>query len=804
MRPLLVKICAALLGGLVCLCSSMAAADAPALPEQRLQQTLYVNGAAAGDDGSGTEVAPFKTIAKALAVAHDNALSGTASKLLVSPGLYHERLSFVFDTLNDTLVTIEATEPGKTIISGSDVWTDWQPDNAGVYAKPWPYTWGMAPYPKGWETDVHLEPIVRRSEMVFVNGELMRQVLSRDQLKPGTFMAVEEQQKLLLYPPAGVDPATASIEVAVRPCLLRVTNKANMVLRGVSFTHACSPLQEMAVNFMGCDRVLVENCTFNLNNWSGLWIGKCSNFTARHNVANDNGGVGLSLWRSQHVLYEDNETCRNDWRGFRGGFDYWATGGVKMLFMRDTTFRRLLSRDNYTLGFWIDFDNQNVTIDDCRFIANKCAGLFIEASQGPTTVRNTVIALNHDVGIRSTNSQLVTLEGNTLFGNRDAQIRIAGQATRPVVKQETNHVQTLVMRDWRIINNAFVAADNKACLLETPGWDSFIGSLHSSGNLWFGGDPAQAVHFGDRWMDLPAWQEATGQDLDSIFADPRWEDAAALNFTCPADSPLHSRAQWPKRALISGGWDAFKQRRAQETTTANAEPFPDAAPAAAAAWLPLNLRPLVNRARTGPDGWMGALTLEGLPSGQVSFHGVPFAVIDPQPADGVSILALRSAKLTVSGGKPLPEQVVIPVNARVAAICMLHGCAYATKGGEIGHYQFDYADGSSQIVPIICLGDPGDQPEEYQRRKASAIIQDWWCTMPQFGNEQSREVTVVKPNDPCGSPRYLYTFRWINPHPEIPLKAIRAVSMPQQDSTLFVLAATALRVQPTAPANAAP
>jgi hypothetical protein len=78
-----------LLGGSILMCASFTRADTtPQLPDDRVQQVLNVDGAAAAasDNGTGGEKAPFKTLAKGIAAARDNAAKGIACKVLVAPG----------------------------------------------------------------------------------------------------------------------------------------------------------------------------------------------------------------------------------------------------------------------------------------------------------------------------------------------------------------------------------------------------------------------------------------------------------------------------------------------------------------------------------------------------------------------------------------------------------------------------------------------------------------------------------------------------------------------------------------------
>jgi len=66
--------------------------------------------------------------------------------------------------------------------------------------------------------------------------------------------------------------------------------------------------------------ILVEDCQFRWNNWGGLGLELSRNVTARRNGANHNGGAGIVTYKTRTLLFEDNETSYNNWRGMKGGF----------------------------------------------------------------------------------------------------------------------------------------------------------------------------------------------------------------------------------------------------------------------------------------------------------------------------------------------------------------------------------------------------------------------------------------------------------------------------------------------------
>ena len=65
--------------------------------------------------------------------------------------------------------------------------------------------------------------IGRRSEMLFVNGVQLTEVMSFSDLWPGTFLVDEANNAMDMYPPACTNVGTSTIEAAMRSQTLSVS-----------------------------------------------------------------------------------------------------------------------------------------------------------------------------------------------------------------------------------------------------------------------------------------------------------------------------------------------------------------------------------------------------------------------------------------------------------------------------------------------------------------------------------------------------------------------------------------------------
>ncbi|MEQ9619015.1 MAG: right-handed parallel beta-helix repeat-containing protein [Deltaproteobacteria bacterium] len=478
----------------------------------------------ASDDNPGTSNLPIKTIAGAANLADQINKSNTPVTVLVHPGTYRESviLPFISDHSNTPAeIVLEADSAGSVIVSGSDVWTGWtKKAGTDIYTHNWTYNWGAVPNP--WPSET-LEKIVRRREMIFIDGNLLKQVLSIEELEEKSFYVSEDENKVYVWPPADVNINDSTVEVAVRSGLLIVNNRENVTIRGFIFQHDNTGVDGNAVEINNSSNILIEGCSFIWNNWGGLRFNGSTDITARRNIANHNGGRGIEAWRIKNLLFEENTTSFNNWRGVRGNFTGFAVAGMKHLRIHDAVYRKHISLGNMTRGFWCDFDCENVVIEDSILADNLKDGIFIEANQGPFTIRNTAICNNKNgPGVLAANAENVELEGNVLYGNGDTQIALRGvTSSRAVSNWETGEEMHLRSKNWTMSNNVILGSNSGQTLIdvkESPA-DIFIDTINSDNNIWYNAENAN-VFKANGTHDFNGWKSITGQDTNSVFGDP--------------------------------------------------------------------------------------------------------------------------------------------------------------------------------------------------------------------------------------------------------------------------------------------
>ena len=251
---------------------------------------------------------------------------------------------------------------------------------------------------------------------MFVDGVLLAPVLSEDALEPGSFYVDEANDTIALFPPAGTNMAKALVEVSVRPRGIDIGAEKNIAIRGFKIQHFATPwkLGLSAVRFYkGSDGGIVEDSEIVWNNYVGFSVTASQDTTVRRVRMNSNGLHGFAAWRSRGLTITDSESSFNNWRGEWGGHTGWSPSN-KVMQMRDFTIRNHDAIGNRGRGLWLDDDNENVLIENVECRDNLKDGLFVEATQGPVTIRNSRFSDNGEWGIRINNSSNGVLAGNQI------------------------------------------------------------------------------------------------------------------------------------------------------------------------------------------------------------------------------------------------------------------------------------------------------------------------------------------------------------------------------------------------------
>ena len=509
---------------------------------------LYVNNLIGSDSNPGSQAYPLRSLSAAAGRALANSRNGVGTRVIIAPGTYRESVSLSGSSASAP-ITMEAASPGTVIVSGAQLYTGWQPSasNPQIFVHSWPNRFGYCSSYSG--TTMIEAPIVRRREIIVVNGTPLTQVLAPSQMAPGTFFVDESSGQAYLLPSNGTDMSTATVEVATLPVLFTVGGKGNVVLRGMTFQYANSCRGTAAVYVVGASNVLIDGVRFQWNNAQGLNISnRTSYFTVQNSTANFNGDTGFQAVTVDRGLWQSDEASYNNWRGAQAGYYFFNSGGGHFFMTHNQTFSGFNSYFNQTYGTHFDTDNANIVATAMNASQNLMNGLFIEKNQGPFNVSSGTYCSNNigahpqwiaQGGISIRNSTYVTLNGNFLANNGRSQITIQGQRGGLASSNwQTGQTYNLVTSHLTMAHNIVSASLGQASFrdgyLGGSDWSTFASTLSSNYNTWSSASPngtfvIPTPRYGNN-LDLAGWQSMTHQDTSSQFA---WVNAPSTGACAP-------------------------------------------------------------------------------------------------------------------------------------------------------------------------------------------------------------------------------------------------------------------------------
>jgi len=391
----------------------------------------------------------------------------------------------------------------------------------------------------------------RRAELVFVDGQLLRQVNTQSEMAVGRYCVDGSDPgipRLFIQLSPRQNIANAIIEVSGQNAFLpnlAINAKNNLVIRKIRFQHAGVRAWNFGgINISGGKNILIEDNEFSYNNSDGIHCGGMDDFTFRRNRCVANGGGGFGGTGRTNWLFEDNECSSNGWRATTlGGQAQWFHAGIKTGFgLRNAIFRNNRMTANACIGFWLDTDMENVLIDKLMCTDNQRDGMWWEAALGPGMVTNSRFERNQGYGLRIADAGGLTLDGNTISDNSRAQICIAmswyqEQAGRPVKNRVTGETAFGGARPntWTRNTIAALRADQMIVAFEwgsLPSYQAFLKNLSASGNTYW--HPTTPRAFMSPLagslikLDLDQWSKITGagKPQDTGASGTRWQQSA--------------------------------------------------------------------------------------------------------------------------------------------------------------------------------------------------------------------------------------------------------------------------------------
>lgn len=514
------------------------------------------------DAGAGTAAAPWRTIQHAV-----DALK-PGDTVVVGPGTYRERIEFKRGGTATAPITLTALPGARVVVSGADLLSDgWSKAEGanGIYSHDWALRFPInGPNDLTHPADPQHE-VTGRAEQVMHDGALLRQVLRREQLAPGTFHVDLGAQKLHVWLRDGRSPAGTELEASTRSQWLESSGVSHLRIRGITFRYAANHAQRGAFSMGGGARAcVVEDCVFERANGPGASFSGDGHLIRRC-VFQDNGQLGFGAYACHNTRLDECALYRNNAKGYS---TEWEAGGLKVTMSRGFVMDRCRVVDNRGPGIWYDIGNEKAEVSHCYIADNDEAGIFYEISYSLHAHDNLIVNNTNPRerprgawgfgGITLSSSEDCVVENNTLVGNRDGITFREQNRTTPRIDGGERRI---LNKNHFIRSNlvAFSQAYNVGLWLDT----TFFGP-HPAGhdkndpifedprtlnfrfenNLLFPLPDRTNYLFGCSWRPkskkantAAEFTAASGIPDSSPVADPLFTDVLARDFGLPANSP---------------------------------------------------------------------------------------------------------------------------------------------------------------------------------------------------------------------------------------------------------------------------
>jgi hypothetical protein len=221
-----------------------------------------------------------------------------------------------------------------------------------------------------------------RSERVFLDGNSLTPVASKDLLSTSSFFLDHQNNRLYL---AG-DPTGKTVEITVARFAFR--SKANDVLiSNLIIEKYASRAQSGAVHSTDGKRWIVINSVARLNSGHGINIGDGSRVIASEIYQNGQLGIG---GMGKGIVISQNSIWGNNVYGFK---IRWEAGGVKLARSENVILRDNHVYDNIGAGIWCDIECRDVLYEGNVVERNHRPGIFHEISFA-AVIQNNVLRHN--------------------------------------------------------------------------------------------------------------------------------------------------------------------------------------------------------------------------------------------------------------------------------------------------------------------------------------------------------------------------------------------------------------------------
>ena len=357
------------------------------------ERTWYVS--TTGSDGAdGSSDAPLQTLGSAV----DRASSGDA--IVIAGGVYRESVQIFGKALD-----ISSAPGERAVLDGARAVGEWRASGGDWVANGWTPQFYREQTGGTVSGDNH---IAGYPDQLFIDGFSLQQVLSRQDVVPGTFFHDTAADQLWI----GSDPSGRRVEASHLSYGIYFNQADGSSLTGVTVRRYATEARDMAAVRAYSNDLVFRDVTVRANARIGFSaIG--SDIYVTDSQFTNNGFIGVHGDRLDGFVLEKSAVQFNNREGFD---DFHSAAGVKLTNSTGVTIRDNDVSRNDGPGVWTDLDTSQVTIARNLLEDNARAGVEVELSDRVNVLSNVALG-NGEAGIWVLESTNVQVLHNASFDN---------------------------------------------------------------------------------------------------------------------------------------------------------------------------------------------------------------------------------------------------------------------------------------------------------------------------------------------------------------------------------------------------
>jgi parallel beta-helix repeat protein len=246
-------------------------------------------------------------------------------------------------------------------------------------------------------------PLANYDNDLFIDNVLYQRVSSLAQVTTGTWYFDTTTNSVYI----SENPAGHAVEYSELPYLTTDNGTTNVVVENLTVEKYAAAAQIGAINDL--QNATFVNVTAEWNHGDGLSLG--SGDIVQGGRYNHNGQLGIHGGGSNNVQVAGAEIAYNNYAGYNTG---WEAGGIKVSAATGVLISGNNVHDNNGQGIWNDVNDFNVVDSNNTVTNNNGVGILYEVSHGTSSITGNTVSNNADSGIYISNSDGVTVSGNTV------------------------------------------------------------------------------------------------------------------------------------------------------------------------------------------------------------------------------------------------------------------------------------------------------------------------------------------------------------------------------------------------------